>query len=84
MAQVKLILSILGLCLAAAALPTVANANSLGTVDGLPFFGRPYPYYYVYHRPPAECYEAHPVDTPDGPRIELDWICGGGTVRARY
>jgi hypothetical protein len=83
MAQVKLTLSTIGLGLAAAALPSVSHANSLGTVDGLPFFGRPYPYYYVYHRPPAECYEAHPVDTPDGPRIELVWTCGA-TVRARY
>ncbi|MGO9673835.1 MAG: hypothetical protein ACLPSF_06650 [Methylocella sp.] len=83
MAQVKLIVSIFALGLAALALPAPVHANSLGTVDGLPFFGRPYPYYYVYHRPPAECYEAHPVDTPDGPRIELDWVCGGA-VRARY
>lgn len=85
MASIKLLVSIAGLGLGAMALPSTADANSLGTVDGLPFFGRPYPYYYVYHRPPAECYEAHPVDTPDGPRIELVWICGGdATVRARY
>lgn len=83
MARIKLILSIIGLGLAVAALPVPGHANSLGTVDGLPFFGRPYPYYYVYHRPPAECYQARPVDTPDGPRIELTWICGA-TVRARY
>lgn len=83
MTRVKLIVSIIGLGVAAATLPTAGQADSLGTVDGLPFFGRPYPYYYVYHRPPAECYEAHPVDTPDGPRIALTWVCGG-SVRARY
>ena len=83
MQTAKLMLSLIGLSFGAAAFPFAAQANSLGTVDGLPFFGRPYPYFYVYHRPPAECYEAHPVDTPDGPRIELVWICGA-TVRARY
>jgi hypothetical protein len=83
MARVKLIFSLIGMSLGAAALPAAAEANSLGTIDGLPFFSRPYPYYYVYHRPPAECYEAHPVNTPDGPRIELVWICGA-TVRAGY
>jgi hypothetical protein len=83
MAQSKSAVFLVALSLGAAALPAVADANSLGTVDGLPFFGRPYPYFYVYRRPPAECYEARPVDTPDGPRIELVWICGA-TVRARY
>ena len=83
MARVKVALALLGFGFAAAALPTQGRANSLGTIDGLPFFGRPYPYYFVYHRPPAECYEAHPVDTPDGPKIELVWVCGA-TVRARY
>jgi hypothetical protein len=83
MARLQLIVSLIGLCLGMAALPTTASANSLGTIDGLPFFGRPYPYFFVYHRPPAECYEAHPVNTPDGPRIEMVWICGA-EVRARY
>ncbi len=83
MAPRKLVFSLLGLCLGAAALPASGNANSLGTEDGLPFFGRPYPYGYVYHRPPVECIDVHPVQTPDGPRLEETWVCGG-QVTARY
>ncbi len=83
MASPKLIVALAGLCLGAVALPAAGNANSLGTVDGLPFFGRPYPYGYVYHRPPAECYELRLVETPNGPMQELVWTCGA-TVTARY
>ncbi len=83
MASSKLVFSIIGLGLGAMALPSAGQANSLGTETGLPFFGRPYPYGYVYHRPPIECIEIRPVDTPDGPRLEETWVCGA-RVTARY
>lgn len=79
----KIIVAIAGLCLGAIVLPASVSADSLGTVDGLPFFGRPYPYYYVYHRPPVECYDIRPVETPAGPRLQETWICGS-PVTARY
>ncbi|WP_395665654.1 hypothetical protein [Methylocella sp.] len=82
MARSKLVSSLFGLALAAAA-PAAAFANSLGDVDGMPFFGRPYPYGYVYHRPPAECFDVRPVDTPAGWRWRVTWICDGN-VTARY
>jgi hypothetical protein len=62
---------------------SAANARSLGSVEGMPFFGRPYPYGYVYHRPPVECYEIRPVDTPDGPKLMETWICDA-PLSARY
>ncbi|MGH6795370.1 MAG: hypothetical protein ACREDH_09290 [Methylocella sp.] len=64
-------------------LPVSSQARPVGSVEGMPFFGRPYPYGYVYHRPPIECYALQPVETPDGPRIELIWICGA-PVTAKY
>jgi hypothetical protein len=81
MASRKLVFSVIGVCLGAAALPSAGNANSLGTDTGLPFFGRPYPYGYVYRPIPIECIEVHPVDTPDGPRLAVTWICGGPAER---
>ncbi|WP_026605962.1 hypothetical protein [Methylocapsa acidiphila] len=65
------------------AAPGVASANSLGTVDGMPFWGHPYPYGYVYHRPPIECYDIRQVETPYGPMIQETWICDQ-PVSARY
>lgn len=70
-------------CLGAVILPAAAGANSLGTVDGMPFWGHPYPYGYVYHRPPIECYDIREVETPSGPMIQETWICGG-RVTAKY
>lgn len=70
-------------CASATLLPCAAGANSLGSVQGLPFFGRPYPYGYVYHRPPAECFDIREVETPDGPRLQETWICDH-PVTARY
>lgn len=64
-------------------LPSVADAGSLGSVEGMPFFGRPYPYGYVYHRPPVDCYEIRPVDTPDGPKLMETWVCDS-PISARY
>lgn len=71
--------------LVASSLSSPVNAGSLGTVDGLPFFGHPYPFGFVYHRPPIECYNVQEVDTPVGRRIEVSWICDGqAPVTARY
>ena len=81
MASRKLVFSVIGLCLGAAALPSAGNANSLGTDIGLPFFGRPYPYGYVYRPIPIECIDVHPVGTPDGPRLAVTWVCGGPAER---
>jgi hypothetical protein len=79
----KIVVAIAGVCLGVLVLPAAVSAGSLGTVDGLPFFGRPYPYGYVYHRPPVECYDIRPVETPFGPRLEETWICDSPVI-ARY
>ncbi len=85
MSAYKFFTCFVGVSAGAMSLPGAASAGSLGSDQGLPFFGRPYPYGYVYHRPPAECYEIQPVETPDGPKLLLTWICGGGSrVTARY
>jgi hypothetical protein len=81
----KLALAIAGAILGTSILAASVYARPLGTVDGLPFFGQPYPYGYVYHRPPAECYDVQLVDTPVGPRYQVSWICDGkAPVTARY
>jgi hypothetical protein len=90
-----------GVCLAMImiVLPVPSQARPVGTVEGMPFFGLPYPYGYVYHRPRIECYTFQQVETPgqrgrwvwrggvpfreDGPRIQAIWTCGS-PVKARY
>jgi hypothetical protein len=72
-----------GVCLAAVILPGASEAKPVGTVEGMPFFGLPYPYGYVYHPPRMECYDIREVETPDGPMIQETWICGA-PVRAKY
>ncbi|HUZ90519.1 MAG TPA: hypothetical protein VMU78_01250 [Methylocella sp.] len=72
-----------GACLGVMMLPAASQARPLGTVEGMPFFGLPYPYGYVYHPPKLECYDIHQVETPYGPQIEETWICGA-PVRAKY
>ena len=79
----KLAAAAAGACLGMLVLPVAAQARPLGTVEGMPFFGLPYPHGYVYHRPRMECYAFRQVDTPEGPRIEEIWICGA-PVTARY
>jgi hypothetical protein len=79
----RIVAGIFSACLCASVFAPAADARSLGSVEGMPFFGRPYPYGYVYHRPPAECYDIRPVDTPDGPKLMLTWICDI-PVSARY
>jgi hypothetical protein len=64
-------------------LPVASEARPVGTVEGMPFFGLPYPYGYVYHPPKMECYDIQQVNTPDGPRIQEIWTCGV-PVTAKY
>jgi hypothetical protein len=72
-----------GACLGVMMVPVASQARPLGTVEGLPFFGLPYPYGYVYHPPKLDCYDIQQVDTPDGPRIQETWVCGV-PVTAKY
>ncbi len=72
-----------GVCLGMMVLSVPSQARPVGTVNGMPFFGLPYPFGYVYHRPRIECYAFQQVETPDGPRIQVIWICGA-PVTARY
>jgi hypothetical protein len=66
-------------------LPVVSQARPVGTVDWMPFFGLPYPFGYVYHRPKMECYAFQEVFDPiEGAKIVPVWICGGPPVRAKY
>jgi hypothetical protein len=73
----------IGVCLGMLVSPVTSQARPVGTVEWMPFFGRPYPYGYVYHPPRLECYAFQQVDTLVGPRVEAIWICGA-PVTARY
>ena len=73
----------IGACLGVMVLPVASRARPVGTVEGMPFFGLPYPYGYVYHSPKLDCYDIQQVDTPDGQRIQETWICGV-PVTAKY
>lgn len=73
----------LGACVGVMLLPGGSEARPVGTVEGLPFFGLPYPYGYVYNPPKMECYTFQQVETPDGPRIAAIWTCGA-PVTAKY
>jgi hypothetical protein len=66
--------------------PVTTEARPLGTVDGLPFFGQPYPYGYVYHRPPENCIQVQRLEPVlFGPPVtEVSWVCNGNPVSARY
>ncbi len=70
-------------CLGMLALPVPSQARPVGTVDWMPFFGLPYPFGYVYHRPNLECYAFQQVYTLAGPRVQAIWICGT-PVTAKY
>jgi hypothetical protein len=72
-----------GAVLGVMVVPVASQARPVGTVEGMPFFGLPYPYGYVYNPPRMECYDLQQVDTPDGPRIQEIWTCGA-PVTARY
>ncbi|MGH6842955.1 MAG: hypothetical protein ACREDV_12865 [Methylocella sp.] len=71
-------------CLCMMVLPVPLQARPLGTVEGMPFFGHPYPYGYVYHPPNMECYAfSQSYDPLYGPRIDVIWTCGS-PVTAKY
>ncbi len=72
-----------GLCLGMLVVPIPSQARPVGTVDGMPFFGLPYPFGYVYHRPNIECFTFQQIETPDGPRTMAVWTCGA-PVTAKY
>lgn len=81
----KLNAAVLVWSIAAAALPGTIEAKPLGTVEGLPFFGQPYPYGYVYHRPPEHCIHVERLEPPFAPPVtEVTWVCGDRPVSARY
>lgn len=66
-------------------LPATTQARPLGTVDGLPFWGQPYPFGYVYHRPPEHCIQVQRIEQPFAPPVtEVTWVCGSPPVSARY
>jgi hypothetical protein len=79
----KLTAAAFGACMGIAVLPITADARPVGTVEGMPFFGLPYPYGYVYHRPNLDCFALQQIDTPTGPRVVEVWICDA-PVSARY
>ncbi|HXW71077.1 MAG TPA: hypothetical protein VEK34_06530 [Methylocella sp.] len=78
----KLIAAV-ALLIGAAALPNLLQAKEVGTIHGMPFFGLPYPYGYVYNRPRMECYTFQEIQTLDGPRTIAVWNCGA-PVKAKY
>jgi hypothetical protein len=80
--MIKLGAAAVGACLGVM-VPLASQARPVGTIEGMPFFGLPYPYGYVYHPPKMECYDIQQVDTPDGPRIQEIWTCGV-PVTAKY
>lgn len=73
-----------GLCLGIMMAPSALDARPLGTVQGMPFFGLPYPNYYIYH-PPKICYDFQEVYDPlEGPKtVPIPVVCGE-PVTARY
>ncbi len=73
-----------GVCLTMTMSAVPSQARSPGTVHGMPFFGLPYPFGYVYHRPRMECYAfSQSYDPLYGPRIDVIWTCGS-PVTAKY
>jgi len=67
------------------AVPATIQARPLGNVEGLPFWGLPYPYGFAYNRPPEHCIHIERIEQPFAlPVTEVTWICGGAPVSARY
>ena len=66
-----------------AAIPAVAKAKPVGTIQTMPFFGLPYPFGYVYHRPNLDCYDFQTVQTLNGPVVQQTWKCET-PVSAKY
>jgi hypothetical protein len=77
--------AVLAVAIGLSAAPTMTMAKPLGSVEGLPFFGQPYPYGYVYHRPPEHCIQIRRIEEPFLPPVtEVTWVCGDQPVSARY
>jgi hypothetical protein len=82
MSRAALVAAVIG---AASISPVTTQARPLGTVEGMPFWGHPYPYGYVYHRPPEHCIQVQRLDPVFGsPVTEVTWICGDRPLSARY
>jgi hypothetical protein len=65
-------------------MPAPSSARPLGTVEAMPFYGLPYPNYYVYRPPKMDCYAFQEVwDLLEGQKIVPVYICGE-PVRAAY
>jgi hypothetical protein len=64
-----------GSLLCGAALAVAAGAFAPAqAAAGLPFWGKPFPYYYVGTR--QSCEQLRPVETPTGLVYEKVWVCG--------
>jgi hypothetical protein len=81
--MIKFGAAVVAACLGVMMLPVASQARPVGTVEGMPFFGLPYPYGYVYHRPRMECYAFQQVETWSGPQIQEVWTCDV-PVTAKY
>jgi hypothetical protein len=80
----KLGAAAVGACLCTLLSLVPSQARPVGTVGWMPFFGLPYPFGYVYHRPRMECYAFNRTWDPlQGWQVEIIWICGA-PVRAKY
>jgi hypothetical protein len=67
------------------AMPATTEARPLGTVQGLPFWAQPYPYGYVYRRPPEHCIQVQQYEQFFAPPLtEVTFVCGDPPVSARY
>jgi hypothetical protein len=65
--------------------PLVAEARPLGNVQGLPFWGIPYPYGYNYRRLPEHCIHVEQIEQPFAPPLtQVTVDCGQDSVSARY
>jgi hypothetical protein len=65
--------------------PCTTQARPLGNIEGMPFWGHPYPYGYVYRRVPEHCIHVEQVEQFFAPPLTLVTVdCGDRPVTARY
>ncbi len=77
--------ALVGAVLGASLSPSVTDARPLGTVEGLPFWGHPFPYGYTYRRVPEHCIHVEQIEQPFAPPQTVVTVdCGQGPVSARY
>lgn len=58
-----------------------ANADES---TGLPFFSKPYPFFYAYtERPPRPCWITHETPGLFGPTYTREWVCDE-VIKSRY